>query len=159
MGRPGIIWHVTLSAGTQCEQRSHAALIMQIISILGLAILLVTGIAAASHLEGGQAPSNTATSSALPNSAMTHAAAAESSSDAPAASEREYGSLSAGALCILGALGGLILALALRGLLRRRTLVGLLAPRRELPFRLSMMRYLLPRTTGPSLSQLGLSRT
>lgn len=158
MGRPGIIWHVTLSAGTQCEQRSHAALIMQIISILGLAILLVTGIAAASHLEGGQAPSHTATS-ALPNSAMTHAATAESSSDAPAASEREYGSLSAGALCILGALGGLILALALRGLLRRRTLVGLLAPRRELPFRLSMMRDLLPRTTGPSLSQLGLSRT
>ena len=158
MGRPGIIWHVTLSAGTQCEQRSHAALIMQIISILGLAILLVTGIAAASHLEGGQAPSNTATS-APPNSAMTHAATAGSSSDAPAASEREYGSLSAGALCILGALGGLILALALRGLLRRRTLVGLLAPRRELPFRLSMMRDLLPRTTGPSLSQLGLSRT
>lgn len=149
---------MTLSAGTQCEQRSHAALIMQIISILGLAILLVTGIAAASHLEGGQAPSNTATS-AFPNSAMTHAATAESSADAPAASEREYGSFSTGALCILGALGGLILAFALRGLLRRRTLVGLLAPRRKLPFGLSMMRHLLPRTTGPSLSQLGLSRT
>lgn len=122
---------------------------MRIISALALALLLVTGVAVASHAEeAGAAPA--------PVAAAVDTAATASQVEAGTAPVLPDGAIGS-ALCLLGALCGLVIALLVRRARHRRP-----APttaRRSASFALPIPRGPSPRATGPTLAQLGLSRT
>ena len=136
-------------------------LIMKLITSVGLAVLLLLGVAAAGHSE-----SDGSASVPLPVTVLVdphvdavgnEAEGAKTEHAAVVAGSQGTSALAAAALCILGVLCGLVFAVIVRRLWARRTPPdSTLRPR---PHSLMVLPLARPRATSLSLTELGLSRT
>jgi hypothetical protein len=136
-------------------------LIMKLITSVGLAVLLLLGVAAAGHAESDGSASVPLAVTVLMDPHVdavgNGAESAKPEHAAVVAGSQGISALAGAALCILGVLCGLVFAVIVRRLWGRRTLPD--STLRPHPLSLIVLPFARPRAASLSLTQLGLSRT
>lgn len=153
----GRLWGmVSLAQTPRSVMLNERLLIMRLITSIGLALLLMLGLAAAGHLEGeGSAPVPLVVSALV--DPHVDPVASDSEPQTVAEGTAQSDTLAGLALCVLGVLCGLIFFVLTRLLRQRRpSVTSERQPRHAL---LLPAPFARPRVSVLSLPQLGLSRT